>query len=339
MRVNIGCLSCDEDRLEIGYAGEERFVPGKILAKGGAGLGGGEGLLAWRGCGIFGGLHDEQAGVGAEGDTAGFEGEDDAAAELAQDAVFLVGADAEVDGVNDGAAVDFIDAEDCGVGDDDVLEGGVLADGGGDFAEESDDLIRVGAGVYRDGERGDGVVAGEVGDGSDLGVGDDVEGSVAVTDAGKAQGEVFDRALEAGYFDHVADVVLVFHEDEDAVDDVLEEGLGGEADADADDAGGGEQGAVVNGEKGKDLQEDQEPNDTEGSSADDGGDGAELGGALSVVRDLLLREALKAMAEDERTAGEEEEEDEDDEEFGEAFDDCDEICVPVALDDVDGGLV
>jgi hypothetical protein len=89
---------------------------------------------------------------------------------------------------------------------------------------------------------GDGEVAGDVGDGGDLGVGDVVDGTVGVAQGGDAEGEVLDRAGEAGDAYVVADVVLVLDEDEDSVEDVLEEGLRAEADAYADHAGGGEQG-------------------------------------------------------------------------------------------------
>ncbi len=134
-----------------------------------------------------------------------------------------------------------VDAGDVGVGDGDVFEGGVVADGEGGGAEEVEDAVGVGGGVDDDGEGGDGEVAGVVGDGGDLGVGDEVEGAVGVAQGGEAEGEVLDGAGEGGDFDGVADVVLVFDEDEDAVEDVLEEGLRAEADADADDSGGGEQ--------------------------------------------------------------------------------------------------
>ena len=166
-----------------------------------------------------------------------FEGEDDAAAEFAEDGVALVGADADLDGIGDGAAFDLVDAEDDGVGDGDVFEGGVVADIGRRLREEGDDFVGVGAGVDADVEGGDGVVAGEVGDGGDLAVGDDVEGAVGVAEGGAAEGEVFDGALEAGEDDDFADVVLVFDEDEDAVEHVFEDGLRAEADADAEDAG------------------------------------------------------------------------------------------------------
>ena len=101
------------------------------------------------------------------------------------------------------------------------------------LGEESDDLVGIGAGVDGDLERGDGVVAREVGDGGDLAVGDDVEGAVGVADAGAAEGEVFDGTLEAGEDDDLAYVVLVFDQDEEAGEHVLEEGLRAETNADA----------------------------------------------------------------------------------------------------------
>ena len=203
-----------------------------------------EGLLGGWGGGVGCAEDEHVGGVVAEGDAVFLEGEDDAAAELAEDAVALVGADADVDGIGDGAAFDLVDAEDDGVGDGDVLEGGVVADFGGDVAEDGDDFVGVGAGVDADVEGGDGVVAGEVGDGGDLAVGDDVEGAVGVAQGGAAEGEVFDGAFEAGDVDDLADVVLVFDEDEDAVEHVFEDALRAEADADAENAGGGEEGLV-----------------------------------------------------------------------------------------------
>lgn len=117
-------------------------------------------LLRWRGRGIGLLLGDEHVGGDAEGNALLLEGEDDAAAEFAEDAVALVGADAGVDEVDDFATADVVDAEDVGVGDGDVLEGGILADVGGQLAEDCHDGVGVGAGVNTDGERGDGEVAG-----------------------------------------------------------------------------------------------------------------------------------------------------------------------------------
>ena len=290
-------------------------------------------MLGGRGGGILlGGLHDEEAGVGAEWYAFGFEGEDDAAAEFAEDGIFLIRLDPEIDWVEDGSAIDLVYTKDGWVGDDDVFELRVVADGRGDFAEQSDDLVGIGGGVDGDGERGDGKVPREIGDGGDLGVRNDVEGAVAVTDAGETKGKVFDRALEARDLDDIADVVLVFDEDEVSVNDVLEEGLGGEADAYADDAGGGEERAVVDGEEREDLEEDEEAHDAEGGGANDGGDGAELGATLGVGRDMTLGQTLEAVNEEESDAGEQKEEEQDEEELGEAFDDGEKVFVPVALD-------
>src|SRR5258707_50498 len=204
---------------------------------GGCGLTADEGLLGWWGCRVGRAEDEHVGGVGAEGDSFFFEGEDDAATKFAEDAVALVDAHADLDGVGDGAAIDLVDSGDDGVGDSDVLEAGVVANIVCGAGEQGDDLVGIGAGVDGDVEAGDGEVAGEVGDGGDLAVGDDVEGAVGVADAGAAEGEVFDGALESGEAYDLADVVLVFHENEDAVDHVLEDALGAEADGDAENAG------------------------------------------------------------------------------------------------------
>lgn len=106
-----------------------------------------EGLLSGWGGRVWFLLHDQHVGGDAEGDAFLLEGEDDAAAEFAEDAVALISADAGVDEVDDFAATNVVDAEDFGVGDGDVLKGGVLADVGGQFAEDCHDIVRIGAGV------------------------------------------------------------------------------------------------------------------------------------------------------------------------------------------------
>ena len=54
-------------------------------------------------------MEDEHVGgVVAEGDAFALECEDDAAAQLAEYAVALVDADADLDGVGDGAAFDLV---------------------------------------------------------------------------------------------------------------------------------------------------------------------------------------------------------------------------------------
>ena len=194
-------------------------------------------MLDGRGGGVRRAEDEHVGGVVAERDAVFFKGEDDTPAQLAKDGIALVGADAELDGVGDGAPFDLVDAEDDGIGDSDVLERGIVAYLFGDTAKDGDDPVGIGAGVDADVEGCDRVVAGEIGDGSDLAVGDDVESAVGIAHGGAAEGEVFDGAFEAGDIDDLAYVVLVFDKDEDAVDHVLEDALRAEADGDAEDAG------------------------------------------------------------------------------------------------------
>jgi hypothetical protein len=294
----------------------------------------GEGLLGGWGSWVGGAQDEHVGGVVAEGDAVVFEGEDDPAAEFAEDTVALIGANADLYRVGDGAAFDLVDAEDDGIGDGDVLEGGVVADLFGDLAKQSDDLVWIGAGVDADVESGDGVVAGEVGDGGDLAVGDDVEGAVGVAETGAAEGEVFDGALEAGEEDDFADVVLVFDEDEEAVDHVLEDGLRAETDADADDAGGGEDGLVGDFEDVEDLQKGDEAEDPVGRGAENGGDGAELCGAVE-VRDLTVGAGAHLSYEEENNALEHEDDQENDEDLGQLVAKKeDDVVMPVLFDDL-----
>ena len=196
-----------------------------------------ERLLGRRGGGV-GGAEDEHVGrVVTEGDAVFFKGEDDAAAQFAKNDIALIGADTELDGVCDGAAFDLVDPEDDRIGDSDVFEGRIVAYLIGYAAEDGDDFVGIGAGVNADIEGGDGVVAGEVRDGGDLAVRDDIESAVGIAHSGATEGEVFDGAFESGDVDDLADVVLVFDEDEDAVDHVLEDALRAKANGHAEDAG------------------------------------------------------------------------------------------------------
>src|SRR3984885_16364308 len=84
-------------------------------------------LLGRRG-GWVGGAEDEHVGgVGAERDAVFFKGEDDTAAEFAEDRVPLIGTDTELDRISDGAAFDLVDPEDDGIGDSDVFVGRSVA--------------------------------------------------------------------------------------------------------------------------------------------------------------------------------------------------------------------
>jgi len=298
-------------------------------------------LLRWcgRGIGAEGAEEEQVGGVVAEGDAIFLEGEDDAAAEFAEDGVALHGAGAELDRVGEGAAFDLVDAEDVGVGDGDVFVGGVVAEVSGYLCEEGDDFVRVGAGVDGDVEGGDGVVAGEIGDGSDLAVGDDVESAVGIAEGGAAEGEVFYGAFQARDGDDLAYVVLVFYEDEDSVEHVLEDGLGAEADADADDAGGGEDGLVGDVEDIEELEEADESEDADGRRADDGGHGAELGGAVEVVS-LLVGPCAHLPDEKENDPLEDKQNKEDDQDFWQSgLEKDDEVVMPVALDGLEDTFI
>jgi len=151
--------------------------------------------------------------------------------------------------------------------------------------------------VYTDAEGGDGEVAGEVGNGRDLAVGDDVHRAVAVAQRGAAQREVFDCALQTRDFDRVAHVVLVFDEDEDAVEHVLEDGLRAEADAEADHTGRSDEGAERNSDGAQELHGDVGENEAVGARADDSGCGAKLGGSLGVSHQAVGA-ALHALDEE-----------------------------------------
>ena len=80
-------------------------------------------MLGGWGGGVGGAEDEHVGGVVAERDAVFFEGEDDAAAEFAEDDIALVGVDAHLDGIGDGAAFDLVYAQNDRVGDGDVFEG------------------------------------------------------------------------------------------------------------------------------------------------------------------------------------------------------------------------
>lgn len=279
-----------------------------------------------------GALDDEGAVGGTEGDLLLVEGEQDAAAEFAHDAVALVDHDADVEGIDDLVAADLVDAEDVGVGDDDVLEGLVLAGLDGEGFENGDDAVGIFAGVDGDVEGADGEVAGEIGDGGDLAVGHDVDGAVCVAELGDAEGEVFDGAGEAGDADDVADRVLIFDEDEDAGEHVLEDGLRAEADAQADDAGRGDEGAERDAECGENLGEEIEADDGVGGGTQDGRHGAELRRTLGVA-DKAVGAAVQTLDEERDDGLKDEGQQKGEDELGDSvLDEVGEIELPALLE-------
>ncbi len=103
-----------------------------------------EGLLCGWGCGVGVGDEEDVVGIGAEGDGVLFEGEEDAAAEFAEDCVFLIDGDTDADGIGDDAAIDGVDAGDDGVGEGYLLECGIVSDGQGGRAEDGEDAVGIG---------------------------------------------------------------------------------------------------------------------------------------------------------------------------------------------------
>jgi len=228
--------------------------------------------------------------------------------------------------------VDLVDAEHVGLVDDDLFEGFVLAQSVGQRGEDGDDPVGVDAGIYADGEGGNREVAGEIGDGRDLAVRHDVDRAVAVAESGAAQSEVFDGALEAGDFDRVANVVLVFDKDEDAVEHVLEEGLCAETDAEADDSGRRDEGPERDTDGAEQLHGDVDQDEGVGGGADDAGGGAKLRSAL-VVSDEAVGAAPHALDEEKRQALQDEGDDKCDNNLGQAvLQEGNEVGVPAVFE-------
>ena len=93
-------------------------------------------LRGFRWVGIADVLNHEGAAGGAEGETFFGERDENAAAQLAHDTIALVDHNADSDRVDDLIVGDLVDSGDFGIGDDDVLEGLVDADFGGDVFED-----------------------------------------------------------------------------------------------------------------------------------------------------------------------------------------------------------
>ena len=150
-------------------------------------------------------------------------------------------------------------------------------------AQDGKDSVGVGGGVDGEIERGNGKVAGVVGDGGNLRVGNEIESAIAVAQGCQAQTEIFDGAGKRVELDGVAYIVLVLQQYEDSVEDVLKEGLRTEADAHSDNAGGGEQGSGSDAKDVEDMDEQDEADNTVTGGADDAGDCADLRGAREIA--------------------------------------------------------
>jgi hypothetical protein len=226
-------------------------------------------------------LEYQCAARGAEGDVLTGEFEQNSAAKFTQGTVALVCLHAHVDGVDGLAAVDLVDAENFRISEQDVFELGVGTELACQLLEQSYDAVGVFAGVDAERKGGDGEVSREVGDGCYLTIGDDIERAVTIAKLGEAQGKVFDGTLKACDFDHVAYVVLVFNEDEEAIKDVFKDGLRAEADAKAYYSGRGDEGSSRDADGAKDLNEDIKREQAVSGGSDDAGERAQLGRAMA----------------------------------------------------------
>ena len=95
-----------------------------------------------------------------------------------------------------------------------------------------------------------------------------------------AQRHGIHRAGHPRQGDHVAHVVLVFNQDQNAVQHILDDSLSGQADGHAGYARAGQKRPQVEVENVlHDLEKGQEGNDDDAGGADDGGQGADLGAA------------------------------------------------------------
>ena len=208
------------------------------------------------------------------------EGEADAAPEFADWAVLLGRLGFEDDREDELGALDGVDAEDLGIGDEEVLEVVAGADVHGDLFEHVHNLVGVGGEVDADVHGGDRIVDAEVGNGCDLRVGDDVDGSIAsVAEDGLAESHGLDDTGDAGDLDGVTYIELVFEEDHDAVEHVADDVLGGEAYGYSGDAGRREERSEVDSDGSEKLHGDNGGNDRHAGGADDAGHGSDLGDA------------------------------------------------------------
>ena len=91
-----------------------------------------------------------------------------------------------------------------------------------------------------------------------------------------AQRHALDRAGDAANPHRVADLVLVLHEDEEAVDDVVDQGLRAEADGEPGDAGAGQQRRHVDAQHGQDLQQREKYRHEDARAVDDAAEGPQL---------------------------------------------------------------
>src|SRR5262249_34930519 len=127
-----------------------------------------------------------------------------------------------------------------------------------DQAQDLDDPIDVFA--VRDGYSRDDIseIPRQVLDARDFAKWDRMNRARLITQLDRANRDCFDDArMVLAEVNNIADGDLIFHQDEQTGDDVLDQGLAAKADGDTDNAGAGEQWGDVDADMGKDDQRSQ----------------------------------------------------------------------------------
>ena len=275
--------------------------------------------------------------VDTQRDALALEGFNDAVAEGAQQIVLLRDACLRAHRVGQRPPGDAVDAGDAGRSDQPSFELLVLGNGLRDGLENLKDTRRIGRRIDCNRERRHGKVARQIRHRRHLRVRNDIEGAVTVAQPRQAQSQVFNGAGKRRDLDGFADVVLVFDDDEDAVDDVFEERLRGQADAHADNAGRGEQRFNIDPEQLQELQEENEAEDAEGGRTKNRRHRSQLGAAVRfhMVAGRYLAHAIDKELDN---ALSKEQEKKDDQELRQAvLDHHDDALVPVGFDGVPNG--
>lgn len=198
-------------------------------------------------------IADDEIAVSAGGmDPLLFEAFLDSATEFAADRVLAAGTRLEEKKIVDGVAGDAINTRNFGVGDDIVGILRIVAEIGRDFLEQRNNAITVLLVIHRDVHGELCPVTGEIADDRHLAVRNHMYGAIGIAEHRATEGEGFNSPLDARRTNDVADVESVLDKDEEPVDEILNQGLGTEADREAGYSGRGEQRTNVQPKDGED---------------------------------------------------------------------------------------